>query len=136
MNKKALTILVLALTIFTGCVNPNNSNPYPSYPPSGGGYGGGYGNSGYYGNQYDRDQEDYYRAKEERRRLNEERRRLEDERERLAAEQRRQEHTRPPPPRERCPAGFAETNSKCTDKERKKGCRDIKMPSGLRCIDR
>lgn len=133
MKIKPYAILSLICIVATGCIDASGGNPYPSYPS-----GGGYNNGGYYGNSYDRDRYEYERAREERRKLRDERERIEDERERLAAEQRRQEHARtPPPPKEQCPPGFrVNTGGRCTDKERKNGCRDIRMPGGLTCIDK
>ena len=106
--------------------------------PLGGPYGG---NQGRYDDPYyddygyhrERDRDNYHRerdrVREERERLEEERRRLERERER----DRGHDHHRRPEP-ERCPSGFSPSSKKCTDKQRKHGCQDIKTPGGLRCI--
>ncbi len=92
----------------------------------------------YSGYEYDR----------ERHRLEHERERLEDERERLEEERRRKERpifSPPPlqreprpsqPPPERCPAGFSPSEQKCSPQERKRGCKDIRLPGGLGCVSR
>lgn len=79
----------------------------------------------------DRERENERDRQRERDREEQQRRRVEEERARQEAqrqyEQRQQDH---------CPAGFHETNRKCSDNERRHGCKDIKTPSGLRCINR
>lgn len=137
--------LVLAFVTLSGCTELYND----PYPPS---YGGGYNSGGYpgYGTGYD----DYHRRRDwERRRANErERERLEDEREELDAERRRlsekrrrlEEHEQnhhqpsiaPPQPPAKCPPGFHPTTGRCSDKERKKGCKDIRVNSDLVCINK
>ena len=129
----------------SGCANLNDP-----YAP--GGYGGGYGNYGggyggynqpppYYGGPgyYNNNYQDY---RQEQRELERERRRLEDERRRLERE-RQQQYNRPPPPPppaprpvDRCPAGFSPSENKCSPQERRQGCRDIRLPSGLGCVSR
>jgi len=122
--------------ILLGCGPLNTSNypssnyPPPSYPS------GGYGNPNYGGNSND----DYY-AKREQERLRDERQRLHNERLHLENERKRLElqnahHNPSPVAKEHCPSGFHETDRKCTDKERKKGCKDIKMKNGLRCLNK
>ncbi len=123
-----------------GCAGLND----PGY----GGYGGGpygapppapyYGNApyyggGYYGNDpYRRDRKEIERERE---RLEEERRRLERERDRYDS-QRPAPGYRPPPAPERCPSGFSPSEQKCSAEERRRGCRDMRMPSGLGCVSR
>lgn len=154
---KAALLFALIGTGLGGCAELND--PYGSrYPSSGSGYG--YGNSGY-GNSRDRnpsyhdhgsyDEEDYREIERERRRAEREREKLEEERERWEEERERQRaedqrrrfddlRSQPPvsqpPPRVGCPSGFHETDRKCSDSERKKGCKDIKTSSGVRCINR
>ena len=108
---------------------------------------GGYNNGGYYGSGYD---DDYYydrereRLKDERRDTRRERERLEEERERLERERERREREesrRPPPPppvriQERCPSGFTPSENKCSREERKRGCKDMRLPGGLGCVKR
>lgn len=141
---------LVALTVaLSGCAGMDNYDPYYSGGPSyGGGYNGGgygYGNrdpyygGGYYGGGYN----DPYRNRRERERLEEERERLERERERLERERQRQRYPEsqpvPRPPAasyDRCPAGFSPSENKCSRAERERGCKDIRMPSGLGCVKR
>ncbi|MBX7137956.1 MAG: hypothetical protein K1X83_08235 [Oligoflexia bacterium] len=134
LNKLFGAVMALAILAFaSGCTDLNS----PYYPSSQGGY-----NDPYYdrGSRYD----DYYynrerdRARDERHELERERRRAEETRERLEAERERaREARRPPPPRqEHCPSGFSPSEQKCSDKERKHGCRDMRLPGGLGCVSR
>jgi hypothetical protein len=135
----ALACLSTVVASALGCA-PMNNDPYgyggygaPPPPPPAPYYGGGYyGGPGYYGNgNYDR---------RERERLERERQRLEEERRRLERERERPVYQAPPPaPRptqDRCPAGFSPSERKCTQEERRRGCRDMRMPSGLGCVSR
>ncbi len=144
-----MLVAVFSLGLAVGCVPLDDGYNSPSY---GNGYGGGYnrgpyyGNSGgYHGDPYYRDP--YYRderrdAQRERERLEQERERLEEERRRLERERQRDRYPNPPPPPaarpqpERCPPGFSPSENKCSPEERKRGCKDIRMPSGLGCVHR
>jgi hypothetical protein len=141
-NIRALLILILSTTTVVGCAGLND--PYDPYygntPPS---YGRPYGGDPYYGSGSNYGNS--YQDRRERERLEEERRRLERERERLERERERQDAYRPPPPlpqypppasQDRCPAGFTPSENKCRPEERKRGCKDIRMPSGLGCVKR
>ncbi len=136
-------VLGFVLLVASGCANLNDpfgggggGGGYGGY--GNGGYGnGGYGNGGYgnggYGNG------GYNNNRREQQELERERERLENERERLERE--RENVYRPPaaPPRqvfERCPAGFTPSEQKCTQDERRRGCRDMRLPGGLGCVDR
>ncbi len=137
---------VLALAAFAGCATYND--PYGGgYGGSGSGYGnpgyygGGYGSGPYYGNGPSYGGSDYYRR--EQRELDRERRRLEEERERLERERQRQQEPptyMPPasrqPIQDRCPPGFSPSEQKCSPEERRRGCRDIRLNSGMGCVDR
>ncbi len=135
MKNCLLSLLGLAIFSFTGCAelfDPNYSNNNSGYydPYYGNsGYNGGYNNRG-----YDRERD---RIRDERRDLERERERAERERERLQAER---EAYRPPPPPpvrvDRCPSGFSPSEQKCSSEERRRGCRDIRTPSGLGCVSR
>jgi hypothetical protein len=48
----------------------------------------------------------------------------------------RPEYGRPQPMQERCPAGFQPSEQKCSPDERRRGCKDIRLPSGLGCVKR
>lgn len=85
-----------------------NDNPYPS------------------GNYYQ--ERERQRLREERRELERERARLERERER--ERERRNTHTAEKQP-ETCPAGYRP--GRCEDKQRKRGCKDMRLPGGLGC---
>lgn len=37
---------------------------------------------------------------------------------------------------ENCPPGFSPSERKCTNDERRRGCRDIRLPNGLGCVSR
>jgi hypothetical protein len=112
-------------------------DPYGNYPAD-----RTYGEQDYYYREQARQNQ------QEKWKLMRERERLQDERDRLERSQRWQTQTPSgyalpqlnnnsrPPERERCPAGFHETTSRCSDRDRKKGCKDLKLPQGLRCINR
>jgi len=137
--------LVAGLTsaaFLVGCIDPNASSyPPSSYPNS---YGTGYGSGSGYGSGYS---DPYYRERRDidrdRRQADRERRDIEIERQRVESERRRIEEERarqytPPPPRrqESCPSGFSPSENKCSREERKRGCRDMRLPGGLGCVSR
>jgi len=135
----ALGLVCAVLGSALGCQPINDPYGYgggygaPPPPPPAPYYGGGYyGGPGYYGNgNYDRRERE--RLERERQRLEEERRRLEKERERPVYP------PAPPvarPTQDRCPAGFSPSERKCSPEERRRGCRDMRMPSGLGCVSR
>lgn len=121
----------------------------PYYPS--GGYGG-YGSGPYYGGGPYGYRDDYYYNQRERDRLQAERDRIERERNRLEREREQQQYQRPYPPPyqpppppppirpapayDRCPAGFSPSENKCSPEERRRGCKDIRLPSGLGCVRR
>jgi hypothetical protein len=139
----AALVTAVFLASFVGCVPLDDGYGSPAYG-SGYGRGSSHPNSGgYYGDPYYRDP--YYRddrrdAQRERQRLEDERERLEEERRRLERERQRQPSPPPPaavrPQPERCPSGFSPSENKCSHEERKRGCKDIRMPSGLGCVRR
>lgn len=107
---------------------------------------GGYYDSGYHDPydddryHYDRDRYEYERRRREeerlrrdRKELERERRKLEEERERHEEERRRREEERKKK-NDACPPGFRPGSSKCTDKQRKRGCQDTRSPSGRLCV--
>lgn len=122
----------------SGCAGLNDGYPGGGY--YGGGPSGYYGGGPYYG--------DSWQDRRERERLRDERERLERERERLERERNRQPvyvppsyqppviSQRPPPQQDRCPAGFSPSEQKCSPAERRRGCKDIRLPSGLGCVNR
>ena len=129
-----------------GCADIDNGyrDPYRNGYDRDPYYGGGY-----YDDRRDRDS-DYWRERErernweERRRIEQDRDRMEDERRRLERERREREEQerrntyRPPaPPRqESCPPGFSPSEQKCSPEERRRGCKDIRLNSGLGCVKR
>lgn len=129
-------LLLISLLLVAGCTNTN----YPYTP------GTGYNDPYRYDDSYNYRDRDHYHDSYERRRAREERRRLEAERQRLEAERRRLEearrkkkkHSKPhiKPKKETCPPGFRPSERKCTKKERKHGCKDIRLPGGLGCVNR
>jgi hypothetical protein len=127
---KSLAPLACAISLTSGlwgCV-PIASTYYDDSAPY-------YEDSPYPGHEHRREH-----LNREREKLRDERRRIEQERRRLEEEQRRREEaaTRPPePPRQtHCPAGYRPSEQKCTDKERKHGCKDVRLDSGLGCVHR
>ncbi len=89
----------------------------------------------YYRDDY---RDDYRRQQElddERYELERQRDALEREKDRLA-EDRRQQAQRPAPMAESCPAGFSPSEQKCSQDERRRGCKDIRLPGGLGCVRR
>lgn len=123
---------VFSLVAFVGCAEFND--PYGSdygYGSRDPYYSGGYRDDDYY---RDRNRHDRRDIERERRRVEEDRRRLEEERNREAGRHR----PPPPPPRQndRCPSGFSPSENKCSPQERRRGCRDIRLPSGLGCVSR
>jgi hypothetical protein len=133
-----LACSVVMSVVSLGCAPLNDPNgygyggPYGSPPPPSPYYGGPYSGGGYYGN------DPYYTR--EQRQLERERQRLEDERRRLEREREMQNRPVPPPPSrpapERCPSGFSPSERKCTPEERRRGCRDMRLPGGLGCVSR
>ncbi len=127
-------IFTLSLLALTSCATfPYDGNG--NSPGYGQGYGQPYGQDDYYNEQERR------RLRDERRELERERDRAEDERRRLEEERRRLEEaqsrpTPPPPPREYCPSGFRPSEQRCSSAEKKRGCRDIRLPGGLGCVSR
>jgi hypothetical protein len=67
------------------------------------------------------------------------------ERERVENQYNRPDYNRPEygrpqqpqqPQQDRCPAGFQPSERKCSDQERRRGCKDVRLPSGLGCVRR
>ncbi len=48
----------------------------------------------------------------------------------------RPEYGRPQPAQDRCPPGFQPSEQKCSPAERQRGCKDVRLPSGLGCVKR
>lgn len=125
-------IIALGLLILSGCAELDY--PYSSPAPY---------NS--YNDPYDYRRDDYYRDREYERRQRD-RREIERERDRLEEERRRleRERNRPAPPvyqppqqrEERCPSGFSPSENKCSVEERRRGCKDMRLPGGLGCVRR
>lgn len=44
--------------------------------------------------------------------------------------------TRPLQVREECPPGFKPSENKCRPDERRRGCKDMRLPGGLGCVKR
>lgn len=135
---KFIIIVSVLSTFILGC---EFNQPYPGYNTgySDPYYGGGY-NDGYYSRR------EAERARSERYRLERERNRVEDERRRL--EQERWKNNKPvyrpqapvyrpqPQRKESCPPGFSPSERKCSNEERRRGCKDIRLPGGLGCVKR
>lgn len=133
MNTNSLilksSLLITGLLLASGCAEFNDP-----YYPSRDGYYDSYDRGDYY-NDRERD-----RLRHERRELDRERDRLEDQRRHEERERREREAYRPPPPpppsQDRCPSGFSPSEQKCSPDERRHGCKDIRLPSGLGCVRR
>ena len=54
----------------------------------------------------------------------------------LAKEQERFLATAATPVVETCPRGFSPSERKCTVEERRRGCKDMRLPGGLGCVHR
>lgn len=128
MKNKSLkiTLFSLLLILTISACDPYYNGGYNSPPPY-------YGNSGY---NYDND---YYsrreaeKARNERYRLEKERDRLEDERRRYEDQRHNQPVYNPPVQRQPdCPSGFYK-GAKCSNDERRRGCRDLRGPNGDSC---
>lgn len=123
---------LLSVFALSGCSDSYNS-PY-------GGYGDPYyGGSGYGPDDYHRRREWEQRREEhelerDRRRLEEERRRFEDEKRRNPPSA--QAPYTPPRVQEHCPSGFSPSEAKCSPEERRRGCKDVRLPGGLGCVKR
>ncbi|MCB0335455.1 MAG: hypothetical protein KDD62_04095 [Bdellovibrionales bacterium] len=128
--RKTMLIGLLGLMSLAGCADLNGSGSQYDYG---------------YGNRYDSPYQDDYYSRRERERIRDERRELERERERLDRERERdrrrreQEARHPQPPAQnphvdRCPPGW--TPGRCSGKDRKKGCKDMRTSGGLGCRTR
>jgi len=115
---------------------------FSSFAPAALAQSGGYYEDDYPRRNHDRDYRDDYddrldEQREERRELEYERRRLEAERREL--QQERARVTAAPtaePAVERCPSGFQPSENKCSVEERRRGCKDMRLPGGLGCVRR
>lgn len=130
---------LLSLLFISSCTDLNNS--YPSGPysdPSYGGYGGGYYPSdGYYRRrEWERQRREAQALEREREKLEEEREDFEEERERSREAANNPPPPPPPPAPERCPPGYSPSEQKCSPQERKRGCKDMRLPGGLGCVRR
>lgn len=141
MNKATilkLFIILITCTLFS-CVE---SSDYGRYPDSRDRYDDPY----YRGSGYDdyENRREWERNRRERDRIEREKDNLNYERERLREEQRRREEesrrapVMAPPMRreERCPSGFSPSEQKCSVEERRRGCKDMRLPGGLGCVNR
>lgn len=147
---RTLLVVCAPVVLLSGCANLNDPyggnyggnygggyggyggyNPPPQQPYYGGGYPppGYYGGPGYYNNP---------NYRQERRDLERERRQLEEERRRLEQERNRPLPTPVPsiPLQTTCPPGFTPSEQKCSPAERRRGCRDVRLNSGLGCVSR
>lgn len=142
INKFYALLLIPALTIL-GCSDlgslANNSgygtnSNSGSYDP----YYRDYRYDDYrYRDEAERTRQERIRLEREREHIEDERRRLELERIRREAEHREHEHRSPNVIKfERCPSGFSPSEQKCSKEERKRGCKDMRLPSGLGCVKR
>lgn len=140
-------IWVPAIVIITGlisCMPMGNSSSYPGGYSSGYGYPyGGYPRPTYEDYERRRDRERHHEWENEQREW--ERHRDEQYRERHpggvdpGTNRPSQVATPPPSPpkvENHCPPGFVEGHHRCTDSERRRGCKDIGGPNGFGCNNR
>lgn len=126
----SLSVLILTGVLVSGCVPLDD--PYYNPPQRG----------GYYDRSYDNDYYERERTRRERHDIERERDRLDREREHLERERERREressrHSYEPPRQvERCPSGFSPSENKCSVEERRRGCKDMRLPGGLGCVRR
>jgi hypothetical protein len=129
-------VVGLMVVISSGCTPVGGGDPY---------YGGAnsprppYGSGPYYGRGggwYDAQRREKKELKRERRELEKERNRLERERRRQIIPQRTPIPRPTVKPVERCPAGYSPSEQKCSAKERTLGCKDMRLPGGLGCVNR
>jgi hypothetical protein len=132
--------LIILITLFiAGCAGFNDP-----FAPS-----GGFGRNDSWGSSSWDSHNDWERRRIEQDRweLEQERRRVRDEQRRLDRERENQWNrpTTPPyvPPmnrpqvrEERCPSGFSPSENKCSVEERRRGCKDMRLPGGLGCVKR
>lgn len=53
-----------------------------------------------------------------------------------AQEKVREQHQNRYASREQCPPGFSPSERKCSHEERRRGCKDMRLPGGLGCVHR
>jgi hypothetical protein len=126
---------VVCLSVFTVCLIAcaEFNDPYdPYYRPD------PYYRDPYYPDEHSRRHEREHREiKRDQRELERERERLEEERRRLEEERNRRPTYNPPAAApEHCPSGFSPSEQKCSPEERRRGCKDIRLPGGLGCVKR
>jgi len=133
LSTKVISLVFIAF--LPACNDYGNSFSDPYYDP--------YQQNDPYRNSYGND--DYYRNQRERRDIDRERDRIERERRDLERERDRQNSYKPPvynppvqqqPRAESCPSGFSPSENKCSVEERRRGCKDMRLPGGLGCVRR
>ena len=142
-----LSFIIMAFSgaLISGCVDPYYSGSYGNGSYGGshgpyyddhhhGGYGGRYDDDDYRDRERERLRDEREKLEREREKAERERERAEAERERLEAE--REEIAKRPKEPEHCPPGFSPSERKCSAEERRRGCRDMRLPGGLGCVDR
>lgn len=129
----ALVFLSLGLTGCAELLDPNygyGGSPYNN------GYNSGYGNGGYYDPYYNNNRHREQQLNREQQELQDERRRIDAQRRELEAQRQAERYTPPAPRQEHCPSGFSPSENKCSQSERRNGCRDMRLPGGLGCVRR
>lgn len=145
-SRRFLYIAILGLGLGSGTIGCDPNGPFNGNGPGGYNdpyYGNNNGNG--YANGFDpRNDRERNRIERDRRRLDQERDQIENDRDRLARErneqqrqqQWQQEQQARPPRQESCPSGFSPSENKCSREERRRGCKDMRLPSGLGCVRR
>jgi hypothetical protein len=140
----SIAVLITLTSTLVGCIDPNSPGYTSPYGSPYGGYQSPPPPAPYYrGSSYDNDyyeRQEQERLRRDRRDVDRDRDRLEQERERLEQERAQQNRPLPPPPpprvQESCPSGYSQSEQKCSSDERKRGCRDMRLPGGLGCVSR
>ena len=118
--------IFIGLFYLEGCTNVGypyssglggNDSYYDPYTPS-------------YPTTYRSDDEYYRRRELERERHREERKRQ------IERDKWRARENPKPKIEERCPSGYTPSEQKCSVEERRKGCKDMRLPGGLGCVRR
>ena len=130
-------LFISTLLLLTSCVPDSNGSYNDPY------YDSGYNNrEPYYGN-YGNSRRERDRVRNEREDLQAERDRLEREKERIRREdddnyqyQGKRGGAEARPQRESCPSGYSPSEQKCSSEERRRGCKDMRLPGGLGCVNR
>lgn len=142
-----VALVFVGFAFLVGCAEfpgPYSSGSgYGDYPPSPPVYRGYHSDDDYYRrhelererhNEWERDREHELDRERAHEREEAERHRREEEREREAHHV--QQAPPPPPLQTHCPPGYQPSEQKCSPEERRRGCKDVRLNSGMGCVHR